>query len=302
MKGPLAIFFCIATLQLYAQRYDTVSVFNIPVQIDEVVVKSGWDITSFIRRVQTDTTFYKAFRTMRLVPYRATNDIKVHGKARELVASLYSKTRQEIRHGCRTMAVEEEKTTGNFYTPAHKYNYYTADLYAYLFFTKDSVCGENDIVKGALVDKGKGKMEKSKYQLKQLIFNPGSKIEGIPMMGDKAAIFDPDQAKKYDFKILVDLFQGTPCYVFKITPKKGQEKNVVYNELTTWFRKTDYSILARNYSLSYHTILYDFDVIMKVKTIQIAGRLLPSEINYNGNWHVLTQKRERVIFNTIINY
>jgi hypothetical protein len=297
----MLIFLC-CTQNVFAQHYDTVSVFNLPVQIDEVVIKTGWDIAAFVKRVQTDTTFYKAFRSMRLVPYSAINDIKVYGKSKEVMASLYSKTRQKINHGCRSMEVTEERTTGNFYKPGHKYNYYTADLYAHLFFTKDSVCGENNIVKGALDEKGKGKMEKSKYQLKQLIFNPGSKIAGVPMMGDKASVFDPDQARKYDFKITTDSYEGIDCYVFKVSPRKGEEKNVVYNELTTWFRKSDYSIVARFYSLSYHTVLYDFDVTMKVKTIQKGTQILPSEINYNGNWHVLTQKREKVIFNTIINY
>ncbi len=38
------------------------------------------------------------------------------------------------------MEVIEEKTTGNFYDRKGDYNYYTAELYANLFFTKGTVC------------------------------------------------------------------------------------------------------------------------------------------------------------------
>ena len=301
-KAGLVVLCCFYFLDCFGQHYDTVSVFNLPIQMDEVVIKSGWDINAFIKRVKTDSTFYKAFRSMRLVPYTAINEIKVLGKGNKTIASLHSKTQQKINKGCRSMEVLEEKTSGHFYTSKGKYNYYTAELYAYLFFTKGIICGENDIVRGELQDKGKGKLEKSKYQLKQLIFNPGTKISGVPMMGDKASVFDPEQAKKYDFKVSIEQYEGQDCYVFKLSPKKGEESNVVFNELKTWFRKSDYAILARDYSLSYNTMLYDFDVVMKVRMQLIRGQLLPVHIGYFGNWHVLTQKRENVIFTASISY
>jgi hypothetical protein len=71
---------------------------------------------------------------------------------------------------------------------------------------------------------------------------------------------------------------------------------VVFNELATWFRKTDYAIVARNYSLSFSTILYDFDVQMKVRLTNANGKLLPAYIEYDGNWHAATQGRERARF------
>src|SRR5690606_26378415 len=122
---------------------------------------------------------------------------------------------------------------------------------------------------------------KSKFQLKQLIFNPGSKIAGVPFMGDKAAIFEPDVAKLYDFHLLSQDYAGQECYVFKAVPKKGKESDVVYRELTTWFRKSDYAILARDYTLSYKTMVYDFDVHIKARTEQIGKRLLPTRLEYD---------------------
>jgi len=151
-------------------------------------------------------------------------------------------------------------------------------------------------------EKGKGTMAKSEYELKQLIFNPGAKVSGVPFMGDRASIFDEGEAENYDFKITLENYNGYSCYVFRITPKSGFEHRALFNELTTWFRKTDYSIVARNYALSYHTLVYDFDVRMQVRTSQAGSKLYPTHIDYSGNWHVITKKRERVKFAVDITY
>jgi len=285
-----------------AQRYDTTTVFSAPVSLDAYVIKSGFDVNAFIRRVRNDTTFYKAFRSMRLLSYNAVNDIKVYDKHGGLAAKEYSRTRQEMVMGCRSTNVLERKTTGDFYDRKGGYNYYTAELFAYLFFTQGTICNENDIVAGTMNDYGKGQMEKRKYELKQLIFNPGSAIRGIPFMSDRESIFDVAEAGKYDFAITLQQYDGEACYVFKITPKDGYKRKVIYNNVTTWFRKSDYSIVARDYSLSYHTMVYDFDVIMKVRTKQVNNKLLPTYISYDGDWHVFTKKRERVKFSSVIGY
>jgi hypothetical protein len=298
------ICFLLLSTTVYAQRPDS-SIFGQPLQMDAVVIKAvrgGWDLNAFVRRVQNDTTFYKAFRNMRFMSYNALNDIRVYDKKGEVAASLFSKTKQTFSGGCRTMQVLEEKVTGDFYKRKNRYRYYTAELYDYLFFTHGKICNESAIVKGAIEERGKGQMEKSKYQLKQLIFNPGSKVGGIPLMGDKAAIFDASMAKFYDFKLQSDEYEGKDCYVFRAIPKKGHEDDVVYDELSTWFRKSDYAIVARDYSLSYKATIYDFRVKMKVRTQEIGNKLLPTRIEYDGNWHVFTQNRERVKFTAVISY
>ncbi len=295
----------ILLLTVTTVRAQDTSIFKYPIQMDEVVIsaaRGGWDVQGFIRRVQNDTTFYKAFKSMRVTSYVATNDIRIHNKKGKVNASLYSLTKQKAWNGCRSMETLQEKVTGNFYKRNKEYRYYTAELYAYLFFTKDTLCNQNDIVADALAEAEGGRIGKHKYKLKQLIFNPGSKVAGVPLMGDKAAIFEPDVAKMYDFKLASEEYDGEECYVFKAIPKPEYKSDVVYNYLATWFRKSDYSIVARDYSLSYSTLAYDFDVQMKVRTQQVGGKLLPVKIEYDGNWHVLTQDRERVKFITTIVY
>lgn len=287
-----------------SQGKDT-SIFSIPIQLDEYTLqasRSGWDIAAFIQRVKDDTTFYKAFKNLRVNPHKAVNDIKIFGKRGEVTASLYSRTQQLINNGCRSMQVIEEYTTGEFYNRRKEYNYYTAELYAYLFFTPEPVCGETNIVAGTENLKGKGELEKRKWQLKQLIFNPGSKVAGVPFAGNKAALFEPDVAKMYDFKLMLVEYAGEDCYLFSAIPKKEYKHDVVYNELATWFRKSDYAIVARDYSLSYKTWIYDFDVKMKVRLKEVNGQLLPSGISYTGNWHIATKKRERGQFMTTLSY
>jgi hypothetical protein len=286
-----------------AQNMDTGSIFSQPVALDTFTIRSGFDVNAFIRRIKNDTTFYKAFRSMHLVPYAAINDIKVYNNnSNTIAAAEYSRTQQVRTGNCRKTRILEQTTSGKYYKRNGEYAYYTSALFAYLFFTKDSICNEDDIVAGNLKEHGNGRMEKSKFELKQLIFNPGSKVKGIPFMADRASIFEEDEARKYDFSVSRTTHEGEECYLFKITPKKEFKNKVLYNELTTWFRKKDYGIIARNYSISYQTLLYDFDVTMQVRTTRIGNKIYPSYIGYNGNWHIFMKKRERVRFSATMTY
>lgn len=271
------------------------SIFSLPIQLDEYVMKAsreGWDIAGFIQRVKEDTSFYKAFKTLRITPHTSDNEILIYQKKGKLKASYHSKTRQVVAKGCRHTEWIHEDVTGDFYKKNKDYRYYTASLYDYLFFSEEPICGETNIVSRNVVERPSGRIEKHKEQLKQLIFNPGSKVAGVPFAGNKAAIFEPDIAAMYDFRILRTELAGEECYLFSAIPKPAYQHKVIYNLLNTWFRATDYAILARDYELSYSTVLYDFNVKMHVSLTEHKGQLVPSLITYSGNWHVATQKRE----------
>ncbi|HEU4633395.1 MAG TPA: hypothetical protein VFS22_05380, partial [Flavisolibacter sp.] len=153
--------------------------------LSEIVIRSDLDVISFLQRVKEDTTFYKAFRNLRILGFTSFNDIKMLDRKGAVKASLFSKTRQKRAGNCRTMEVLEENTTGDMYEDG-ELNYYTAELYAGLFFTKGTVCNENNIVAGIERNvQDKRGIEKHKEQLKMLFFNPGKKIPGIPFIGNK---------------------------------------------------------------------------------------------------------------------
>lgn len=271
------------------------------VTLSEVIIRSGTDVRGFIQRVKADTSFYKAFKNLRVLQFSAINDIRMMDKKGRTEASLFSKTRQVRNQDCRHTVRDEEKVTGDFYDKKGGYNYYTASLYSSLFFAFDTVCNENNIVQGTERSlAGKTGMEKHKEQLKMLFFNPGMRIPGIPLMGNKAAVFDDELAPYYHFSIDVQDRQGRPCYVFSVKAKNkdegGDPDKVVIDEMVTWFDYSNFQVLARNYSLSYGAGVYAFDVSMEVEIAPFKNYMVPTLIRYNGNWKVVMKGRERGVF------
>lgn len=294
-------FFTICFSTISAQQDSSVNVGKKIVTLREVVVRNRLNVPGFIERVKTDTTFYKAFKNLKVLGYTALNDIRMRDKAGVEIASLQSKTEQLVNDGCRSTKTLEETVTGDIYDENKNWNYYTAELYAGLMFAKGTVCGETNVVKGSeLSIKNKKGIDKHKEQLKMLFFNPGSKIPGIPFIGDKIAIFDDDVSALYDFIIDMADYQGQLCYVFSIKARsdltKSQQNNIVINEMTTWFNSVSQEIVARTYDISYDAGIYDFNVQMEVQMDKFEDLLVPKLIRYNGNWHAIFKKRERGVF------
>lgn len=297
MKYILA---CLLLIGSYAHAQDTtVNIDKYPFTLSEVVVRNNFDYKKLLTQIKEDTTFYKAFRNLRVLGFSSFNDIQMKDKKGAVIASLYSKTRQNREGDCRTMDVLEERTTGDFYDSKKEYNYMTPGLYAGLFFTKGKVCGENNIVKGKMMDLNhKSGMDKHKEQLKMLFFNPGKKIPGIPFLGEKLDLYDESAHKLYDYKLDVVEFHGVLSYLFSITPKESEAKNdrVVIDQMVTWFDMKTLEVLARNYSLSYKAGVYDFDVSMEVEMTKFNGLTVPKILRYRGDWGAIFKKRERGVF------
>jgi hypothetical protein len=271
------------------------------ISLSEAIVRTDLNVPRFISQVKNDTTFYKAFKNLHLLGYTAWNDIRLKDKKDNVKASLLSKTKQHRTGGCRTMEVLTEKISGDFYESDGSYNYSTAEMYAGLFFTKGSVCGESNIVKGAdFRPKAQSGMARHKEQLKMLFFNPGKKIPGIPFIGDKINIFDPDKADNYDFIIDFGDYEGQSCYVFSIKVKQGlsgsQRNSIVIDSMITWFNAKTMEVVARNYDMSYDAGVYDFAVHMEVQMTHFGSYLVPKLLRYIGNWDVMFKKRERGFF------
>lgn len=267
------------------------------ITLSEVVVDDKLNVPAFIENIKNDSSFYKAFKNLHIVGYRAINDIRMVDKKGNLDASLFSKTLQVRHNNCRSMQTLEEKVTGDFYDKNNNLNYYTARLFASLFFTEDTICNENNIVKGTeFTTKGKSGMEKHKEQLKMLFFNPGKKIKGLPFISNKTEIYDDDMADYYDMDIDLDVYNGVNCYIFHQKVKDDKRGKVVIDEMTTWFNQENREVVARTYSLSYDAGVYDFDVQMEVQMTTFNGLTIPSLVRYTGNWKAITKKRERGFF------
>ncbi|MBD0297639.1 MAG: hypothetical protein ICV84_21025 [Flavisolibacter sp.] len=301
----------LAVLLLYCQlshaQEDTSGVITVESKtvLAEVVVRSDLNVRNFLKRIKNDTTFYKAFKNLRVLSYTSLNDIRMLDKKGREKASLQSKTRQVRTAGCRTMDVLEEKSTGDMYAKDRSFNYFTAQLYAGLFFTSGKVCGENNIVNGIEHSaKNTSGLEKHKEQLKMLFFNPGKKIPGIPFIGNKLDVFDADVAQYYDYEIDMGELNGQWCYLFSIKAKPdlttSEKSNIVFDNITTWFNAKTFEIVGRNYDLSYNAAVYDFDVHMEVLMTKFGDYLVPQLLRYRGYWDVVFKKQERGLFTAML--
>jgi len=293
-------FFCLlssAVSPAQVKPDSTITVGKKAITLSEVVVNNKLNVPVFINRIKNDTSFYKAFRNLHILGFTAINDIRMNDADGKMKAGLHSTTRQLRNNNCRSMEVLDETITGDMYDENRQFNYYTAQLYASLFFTNGSICGEDNIVTGReFSTKGKSGMEKNKEQLRMLFFNPGKRISGLPFISNKTAIYDDEMADKYDMSIDIDMYKGQSCYIFtqKVTPE--HKDDVVVDEMITWFNDQTYEVVARNYSLSYSAAVYDFKVQMEVVMTKYGEYLVPSLIRYIGNWKAIFKNRERGVF------
>ena len=268
--------------------------------LSDAIVRNNFDYKAILQRIKEDTSFYKAFKTLRTIGYSSYNYIQMKDKNEKVVATLNSKTKQTRKDNCRTMEVLEEKVTGNLRDAFGNYNYVTPSLYASLFFTKGTICGETNIVKGKVREiRGSG-IEKAKEQLKMLFFNPGKKIAGIPLIGNKLDLYDESAHELYDYKLDYVEYHGQLVYVFDVQPKQDlgfiNKNRVVVDQMITWFDPRTLEVLGRNYSLSYKAGVYDFNVQMEVEMTHFNGLLVPKILRYKGNWDVVFKKREIGLF------
>jgi hypothetical protein len=279
----------------------TLNIENQTFTLAEVIVRNNFEYKDILARIKRDTSFYKAFKTLRTIGYSSFNHIEMYDKNQKMEASLDSRTRQNKIGDCRTMDVIEEKIFGKLRDNKGEYNYVTPSLYASLFFTKGQICGETNIVKGKKrMIQGAG-IEKAKEQLKMLFFNPGEKIPGIPMIGNKLDLYDDNAHKLYTYRLDYVDYHGKLAYVFEIKPKEDlgffAKDRVVVDQMITWFNPTTLEVLGRNYSLSYKAGVYDFNVQMEVEmTYTPNGLLVPKILRYKGDWDVIFKKRERGLF------
>ena len=304
MRHILIVYFFLAGIIIpnCIQAQDSsVTVSKKVVTLKEVVVRSNLNVPSFIERVKNDTTFYKAFKNLKVLGYTSLNDIRMMDKKGATRASLQGRTAQHVANGCRHTVIEQEQITGDIRDKNGNWNYYTMEMYAGLFWAKDTVCGENNIVGDPSFSlKDKSGMAKHREQLKMLFFNPGKRIPGLPFIGNKLAVFDDELSSYYDYIIDLQQLNGEWCYVFEVSARNdlsnGQKNNIVINNMTTWFNQQTMDIVLRKYDLSYRAGVYDFDVQIEAELTRFGDYLVPKVLRYNGNWNVVTKKRERGVF------
>ena len=284
------IYYLISVQNLFSQSDTSHNHISAIVTLDSFVVtaaKKGFDQDDFIRLMREDKSFYQAFHNLRFVSHRFENKIEMSNKKGKIKGGHKALNHQTSEDNCRTMKILHEEIQGNYYKRKRKHKYYTGRLLEHLFFTEGRKCESRNAFIGKSSRSG---MDKHIYELKKLVFSPGDKAD-VPMIGKKTAIFEKEMMKYYNYSISAKTYKNSfDCYVFTVELKDEfrhkKEGKTVIKFLETYFDRKTFQVIARKYSLSHSTPIYDFDVSMNVQLGKHKGQYIPELIEYDGRWDI----------------
>ncbi len=286
-----------------AQQDSSYNGFGGVIFMDSLVVtasRNGFDSEDFIDMIRKDSSFYEAFENIRLKEYLSKNDIRFFDKNQQQIAQLKNTIKQQVKGCYRSMDILNQEVSGNYYKYNKKRRYYTARIYEGIFFTYEPTCHQSGPARPSNMT------EKRIEDLKVLIFQPGSAVK-VPVVGKKTQIFDKSLQDYYDYSIESKKYKsGIDCYVFSTRLKSGltksaRQKTIIKN-LETYFDKSSFSVVARNYHLYYNGALVDFDVKINIKLTKFDGQYVPEFLHFEGNWDIPFKPKERVWFETTFDY
>lgn len=270
------------------------------IALDEVVISAqagGFDVAAFVQRVRTDTTFHKAFLNTRFHPHSLRSEARVRRKDERETAAL-RRVAHLVRDGRRAMQViDSVQESGRLRDRKGRFRYLTIEMYDDVFFPKGAFTADNTVAGRKLEVQRGSRFEKYKSELKKFMFDPGTEIASVPFIGDKLALFSPEMAPLYDFRIWADERGGRPCWVFSASAKPGiREGRTVIKTMDTWFDQDSCDVLARTYRIAHASPFLDFDITISVRNIRLGEALVPVRVTYDGDWDIPFQQREIVRF------
>lgn len=273
---------------------DTVKVAAVKLKIKQFTAED------FIRSTQKDTSFYRAFKNLKIFPHQEKSAVKVFKKNGEGKASLLRKSTHHNENSLAWIVINNEKTTGKFYNRKGEHNYFTGEMFDRVFFFKDTVFASN-IVENPYQQQQpveKGKIEKYYEQLKAFMFSPGKKVDNVPFIGYKLDIYGEKMRPYYDYTLEKVYYQDSiPCYLFSTKRKTDvKERKVVIQYLDTYYDRRTMKVIARKYHIKDSNLAFSFDIKMEVHLQLIAEEYFPSLILYKGEWDIPFKKPERLGF------
>lgn len=287
----LLLFYC----NLHGQQDQVVK----SVQLDEVVIKASnegrFDKEDFIKKVREDSSFYQAFKNLRMYNYSYKGKLVVKDKNGGDKAELERVAKQHIKNGWRWIEIVEEKKKGRLQHRDGEFRYFTAAMFHYVFFPEDTAkvetAGEETM--------GNNMQQRFYQKLKYLMFNPGSKVEGVPFVGHRLAVFEEGLRPYYDFLVSYgNCPSGGDCYIFtsRVKDAAEEESKPVIRELVSYFDIESGRIMHRSYKMNLTSLLYDFDVMMEVNLKLFNNTTVPTSVRYSGWWNIPFKKAEYVDF------
>lgn len=270
------------------------------VQLDEFVVSAqatGFSVEAFIQQVRSDTSFHKAFLNTRYHPHRMYSALVVSNKGERELATLYRETRLVREGKLARQVIDTERVEGKLRDRKGEFRYLTAEMYDDVFFPKGEYVADNSVAARKLEVERGSRFEKYKSELKKFMFDPGSEIASVPFIGGKLALFEPHMAPLYDLRIWSDTRNGHLCWVFSADAKpEHRDGKTVIKTMDTWFDQETNEVIARQYRIANSSLILDFDITIKVENESIDGVLVPTRVDYDGDWNIPFKKRELVKF------
>lgn len=270
------------------------------VELDEVVItaqQEGFNVEGFIRQVVEDTTFHKAFLNTRFHPHRLRSILNVRAKDEKETASLF-RTGYLHRNADKVyLQLDTVHETGKLRNRDSTFRYLTAEMYDDVFFPKGEITADNTVASRKLELARGSKIERYKSELKKFMFDPGSEIGSVPFIGPKLALFNEEMAPFYDFKIKAGERNGHQCWVFSAEAKpQFRDGRTVIKKMDTWFDHVTNNVIARQYRIAHSSVILDFDIKIRVENTVIDNALVPTLVDYDGDWDIPMKRRELVRF------
>lgn len=269
------------------------------ITLDEFVVSAqaqGFDVATFVRQVMDDTTFYQSFLNTRYHPHHVESGLVVRNKKERETATLYRKGRLVRTGHLAELVLDSVHESGNLRDRRGNMRYLTAEMYDDVFFPRGAFTASNTIRAREQEIVRTSRFEEYKSELKKFMFNPGQEIASVPFVGDRLALFSPEMAPYYDFRIWSDERDGRDCWVFSADTRPGEDRHTAIKEMSTWFDKGSGMVIAREYRLLHTSILLDFDLVIKVRNRIVDGVLVPARVDYSGEWDIPFRRIEIVRF------
>ena len=291
----LAIVLILVSLNMSGQEVAKVVTLA---EVDVSAVSDSFDAQGFINVVNNDTTFYLAFKAMNYYPARYKGWLKVFKKGEKEKGEIERKAQRHKENNMMWVTIEEEKVSGKIKRKNGEFNYKTAETWNEVFFPKKKRFVTLYSKKEFDKEKGQSAAEKHRLEIKQMVFNPGNEVEGVPLVGNKMGIFEPEMQPYYNFSVYPGKYKDSiDCWIFEAEVKPDYRKGkTVIKSLVTYFDKQNYNVMKRVYAIEYYSIPLDFNIEVEVENQYFNGVLLPENIRYNGFFNIPFMKKEMIEF------
>ncbi len=274
--------------------------------LDSIVVTASGslNIDEMIDVMRNDTTFYEAFRRLRVNEHHADHHIEYLNKKGKTIGNQYVSTQQvpATKPNCFRLEITKNDKEGNIEKKDGENRFLSQKVFAELFMNSNELYCKSNRTEN---HQNSSMVDRYIDNLKLLIFAPGQPIN-LPVVGKKTRIFSKSMQKYYNYSLISDTYSNVNCYAVKIKvkPKYQDDKNAaIIRELITYFDKTNFNILGRKIEIWYEAFGFkaigDFDLRLTKTNDSVY---FPSAFKYGGIGKIPFKKIENVIFTSDFYY